>query len=87
MERFAGFHDHEGHPFDRYPKHLYHEGLPAFIAHNKTEETEARAKGYGDDYIPQDYPKQLAGNRIANNAEEEAAILASLAPPVQEQES
>lgn len=53
--------------------HLYHPTLPPLITYNAKDEADARAKGYGDEYIRQEYPKAIDGKTV-NNAEEEAAL-------------
>lgn len=55
-------------------KHLYHETLPAVIVYTSDQEANARANGYEDEYIHQEYPKCVNG-KTARNAAEEAAIL------------
>lgn len=41
-------------------------GFPgnAVIAHNAAEEKLARLAGYGDEYVPQEYPKYLDGKLV-----------------------
>jgi hypothetical protein len=54
--------------------HLHHATLPPIVTYNAKDEAEARAKGYGDEYIYQEYPK-LVGDRTVKSAEEELALL------------
>lgn len=61
------------HPFTQFPKHLYHATEQAVIVHTAQEEAEARANGYQDEYVHQEYPKHVNG-RVVNNASEEAAL-------------
>jgi hypothetical protein len=63
---------------NEYPKHLYHKTLLAVIALNADEEANARAQGYGDAYVRQDYPKwKHHWNKDSievKSAEEDAAL-------------
>lgn len=47
------------HPFTAYPKYLYHATLAPVTVYSAPDEAEARAKGYGDTYVKQEYPKHL----------------------------
>lgn len=65
------------HPFHQYPVHLYHAEKPAVVAHTAVEEANARADGYSETYVHQEYPKHVI--RAADgvtvtvaNAEQEA---------------
>lgn len=55
-------------------KHLYHAEKPPVIAHTAEHEAKFRAEGYGDDYIFQEYPKQVNGKTVKNADEEKAAL-------------
>lgn len=57
-------------------KHLYHATKAPVVVYTAADEQKALAEGYGYEYIPQEYPKHVNG-KLANNAEEEAAILAA----------
>jgi hypothetical protein len=66
------------------------------VAHNREDEAIAIKAGYSEEYVPQEYPKAVTigedkdGNpvqRTVQNAEEEKALLASLAPAEDEKES
>lgn len=52
--------------------HLFHATEAPLVVHTPAEEQAARSRGYGDEYIPQEYPKQV-GNAVYHNAAEEAA--------------
>lgn len=75
-------------------KHLYHESAPAVVVYTKQDEEKYLLLGYREEYIPQEYPKVIvtkrceqgfpSETRTAKNAEEEAAITASLAPVAEE---
>jgi hypothetical protein len=65
-------------PQKEFPKWMYHETLLPVQAFNADEEASARAHGYGDVYIHQDYPKckyHWNGKTVTvKNSEEEAAL-------------
>lgn len=64
--------------------HLFHASLPPKTVYSPADANELIAKGYGTEYIHQDYPKMVKigedkdGNAIQRsvaNADEEAALL------------
>ncbi len=47
------------HPFHAFPVHLFHESKPPIVANDAETESKARADGYGETYVHQDYPKHV----------------------------
>ncbi len=47
------------HPFHQFPVYLYHATKPAIVAYDAETEDNARAGGYTEKYVEQEYPKHV----------------------------
>lgn len=65
--------------------HLYHATKAAVVAHTAGDIAKFKADGYGEEYVPQEYPKYLASiDKTATSAEHEGRLLAAAKPGVAE---